>query len=63
MNTKKKMKVFISSPYTLGDKEENVEVSLNVANSLMDMGLTPFAPLLNHYQDLLFPRTEKDWLE
>jgi len=59
----KQIKVFISSPYTLGDKLENVENSLKVADELMDKGITPFAPLLNHYQDLILPRPEKDWMD
>ena len=58
----KKLKVFISSPYTLGNKEVNVKNSLFVANTLMDMNITPFAPLLTHYQNELFLRDEEDWL-
>ena len=58
----KKLKVFISSPYTLGDKEENVKKSLEVANILIKKGFLPFAPLIYHYQHLLFPQTEEVWL-
>jgi hypothetical protein len=62
MNTNKKIKVFISSPYTLGDKEENVKNSLEVADKLMSLGMPPFTPVLGHYQDIILPRDEEDWL-
>lgn len=58
-----KLKVFISSPYTIGDKEINVQNSLAIADTLMDMGTTPFAPLLTHYQGLSFARKEQDWID
>jgi len=56
------IRIYIASPYSIGDKEENVRRSLDCANTLMDMGYAPFAPLLSHYQNLLFPRPEADWL-
>ena len=55
--------VYIASPYSIGDKLTNVRASLEVANILMDKGFVPYAPLLNHFQDEIFPRPEKDWLE
>lgn len=54
--------VYIASPYTLGDKEKNVIESLQVADSLLDAGYSPYAPLLTHYQAQNFPRPENDWL-
>jgi Domain of unknown function (DUF4406) len=56
-------KVYIASPYTTGDKEENVRISLEVANELINMGFCPFAPLLSHYQNQLHPQPEEKWLE
>ena len=55
--------VYIASPYRIGDKLTNVRASLEIANILMDKGFIPYAPLLNHFQDEIFPRSEKDWLE
>jgi hypothetical protein len=55
--------VYIASPYSIGDKLTNVKASLEVANILMDKGFVPYAPLLNHFQNEMFPRPEKDWLE
>ena len=54
--------IYIASPYNIGDKLTNVRSSLEVANSLMDKGFIPYAPLLNHFQNEMFPRPEIDWL-
>ena len=54
--------VYIASPYSIGDKLTNVKKSLEIANILMDKGFIPYAPLLNHFQDEIFPRPEIDWL-
>ena len=56
-------KVYIASPYSIGDKDENVRAQIEVANELMDLGFVPFVPLLFHFQNKLMPRAEKDWLE
>ncbi|MCK9616090.1 MAG: DUF4406 domain-containing protein [Candidatus Omnitrophica bacterium] len=55
--------IYIASPYNIGDKLTNVKKSLEAANILMDKGFVPYAPLLNHFQDEIFPRPEKDWIE
>ena len=59
----KQLFVYIASPYSIGDKLTNVKKSLEIANILMDKGFIPYAPLLNHFQNEMFPRTETDWLE
>jgi len=58
----KQLFVYIASPYSIGDKLTNVKKSLEVANILMNKGFTPYAPLLNHFQNEMFPRPEIDWL-
>ena len=57
------IRVYIASAYTIGDKEENVRKSLETANELINNGLCPFAPLLTHYQDLLYPQSWEKWLQ
>lgn len=57
-----KPKVYISSPYTLGDKEENVKVQLQCGLELLDSGFTPYIPLVAHYMDLVSPRDYDTWL-
>jgi hypothetical protein len=55
--------VYISSPYTLGDKDENVAVQIEAAHQLMDNGHIPIAPLLSHYLHLFRPRPYEDWMK
>lgn len=54
---------YIASPYTNGDKIENVNLQLDVANELMKRGIAPHVPLLNHFQHLRHPNEEDKWLE
>lgn len=56
------MKVYIASPYTLGDKQENVKLQLDIFDSLMSKGFTPFAPLWGHFQHSYSPRSYEDWI-
>jgi hypothetical protein len=44
-----KIKVYIASPYTNGNKEELAELQLDAAAILLKKGFNPYAPLYNHY--------------
>lgn len=57
------IKVYIASPYTLGDVAVNVKVQMEIANELMDKGLNPFVPLYSHFQHMMFPRSYDYWLK
>jgi hypothetical protein len=57
------IKVFISSPYTLGDVAVNVKNSLDIADQLMTLGFAPYAPLLSHFQHIIHPRPYQDWMD
>jgi len=57
------IKVYIASPYTKGDVAVNVRVQLEMANTLMDLGFAPFAPLYSHFQHMAFPRPYEDWIK
>ena len=68
----RKVKVYIASPYSNGNKEELVQLQLNAAYHLLKLGFNPFAPLYNHFiqinhEDLNgdFPWLEldKEWLK
>ena len=59
---KNKIKVYIASPYTLGDVAVNVKTQLDVADKLMDNKFIPFVPLLAHFQHMVHPRPYQDWL-
>jgi hypothetical protein len=54
-------KVYIASPYTLGDVAVNVRVQLETADQLMTLGFAPYVPLLTHFQHLHRPRPYEDW--
>lgn len=60
---KKKLKVYIASPYTKGDVAVNVKRQLDCFNQLVDLGFAPFAPLWSHFQHLVHPRPYQDWLD
>ena len=57
------IRVYIASPYSIGNKERNVVKSLEMADKLMDLGYNPYVPLLKHFQNKLFPRNESDWIK
>lgn len=43
------IKVYLISPYTIGDKEMNITRSLLVAQQLIEKGYAPYWPLWMHY--------------
>jgi len=56
--------VYISSPYSLGDRAVNVHFQLETFDTLMNDGVVwPVAPLWSHFQHLMFPRPYADWLD
>jgi nucleoside 2-deoxyribosyltransferase len=57
------IKVYIASPYTLGDQARNVYESLEVGNQLIELGFCPFCPLLTHFQHMMFPQDYDKWLK
>ena len=54
-------KVFISSPYTIGDVAVNVKIQMDAADELITLGFAPFAPLMSHFQHMAHPRPYEDW--
>lgn len=58
-----KVKVFISSPYTLGDTAVNVRRQIDMSHTLMNKGYSPFVPLFSHFQHMIHPRPYEDWME
>ena len=62
MGTESK-RVFISSPYTLGDTAENVRAQHDAFNALISLGHIPFAPLLSHYQQMVHPISWQEWID
>ena len=57
------IKVYIASPYTLGDVAVNVKLQLDTVDELMNKGFAPFAPLYSHFQHMAHPRPYQDWVK
>ena len=57
------IKVYIASPYTLGDVAVNVKRQIDMVDILMDKGFVPFAPLYSHFQHMAHPRPSQDWID
>ena len=56
------IKVYIASPYTIGDIAMNVKKQIDAVDILMNKGFAPFAPLYSHFQHMIHPRPYEDWV-
>ena len=61
----RKVRVYIASPYSNGNKEELVKKHFQAAYHLLKMGFNPYAPLYNHFLQIVYADIDKDfpWLE
>lgn len=55
------IKVYIASPYTLGDVAVNVKKQIDVADELILLGFAPYVPLYSHFQHMVHPRPYETW--
>jgi hypothetical protein len=59
----RRTRVYIASPYTLGDVAVNVKRQVDTAHQLLDMGYAPYAPLpMTHFQHIMHPRSYIEWI-
>lgn len=56
------MKVYIASSYSVGDPEINVRRQIDAADELLELGYTPFVPLLAHFWHIVHKHNERRWL-
>jgi len=56
-----KIRIYIASPYTVGDVAVNVKAQLDAAAKLIDVGFAPFVPLYSHFQHMAHPRPYHVW--
>lgn len=56
------VKIYVAGPYSKGDIEANVNVAIDAADRLMDLGFIPFNPLLNHFHEMRHSRHYEDWM-
>jgi len=57
------VRIYIASPYTIGDPQANVDRANDVANILLDLGQYPYCPLMSHYLHRRNPRPHAEWLK
>jgi hypothetical protein len=55
-------KVYIASPYSVGDPETNVRRQIDAADELINAGFYPYLPLLSHYQHIIHPHDYETWV-
>ena len=56
------MRIYISSPYTIGNQAENVRRSLLIADQLLKMGHFPYCPCLSHFWHFVSPKSWETWM-
>ena len=56
-------KIYIASPYTLGDVAVNVKNSIDAANELIKHGFAPYCPLLSHFHHMIHPQEYDVWMD
>ena len=56
------MLIYIASPYTISNQENNVLRQLQVAELLSEHGFYVHCPLLNHHWNKVYPHAENYWL-
>lgn len=61
LGQKRMTKVYIASPYTLGDVAVNVKTQIEMANYLIGKGFNPYTPLLCHFNHMFQPREYNTW--
>jgi hypothetical protein len=55
--------IYIASPYAIGDQEENVNKSLEIAEAIVRMNAIPVVPLLTHWWDKKYPHPHSYWIQ
>lgn len=57
------IRVFISSPYSLGDYVVNIDRQKEAATILIDLGYNPFWPLSSHYLNEWKEQPYETWMK
>ncbi len=58
----KQQRIYIASPYTIGDKMENVRISMRAGDEILNMGHVPYLPLLSHFWEMESAKPYETWL-
>ena len=54
-------KVYVASPYSIGDPLTNVRRQIDAGEELINAGFYPYLPLLSHYQHVVHPHSYETW--
>jgi len=58
-----RIKVYLASPYTMGDTAKNVKAQIDATNDLYLLGFNVFSPLVGtHFQHMVYPKDYNFWL-
>lgn len=55
-------KIYIASPYTVGDVAVNVKRQMDAASRLIDLGYAPFWPLHSHFLHMVHQKPYEKWI-
>lgn len=59
----KKVKLYVSGPYTKGDQFINTRNAILASDELMEAGVVAFCPHLSAYWNTLKPHTWQEWMD
>jgi hypothetical protein len=59
----KRLKVYISGPYTQGDVGANMHTHMRCALEIIDLGYAPVWPVCSHFLHMLSPRDYEVWMD
>jgi nucleoside 2-deoxyribosyltransferase len=59
----KKIKVYVSAPYTKGDVALNTANAINASDELLELGFIPFCPHLSHFWHMQHQHSWETWME
>lgn len=57
------IKIFVSGPYTKGDVAQNVKLSMDLSNELINKGFAPYCPHLTHFLHMNNFQPYEKWLQ
>jgi hypothetical protein len=63
INRNRPLFVYIASPYTKGDQQQNVDNAIDASERISAMGHIPYNPLLTHYWELRHHHPYRFWMD
>ena len=54
-------RIYIASPFTIGDPAANVLRQIDAGEALINAGFYPYLPLLSHYHHIVHPHSYETW--